>query len=221
VVRDLAEEIVLARGVRHDIEVVVDRIVVKPAVRGRVGEALATALRLADDLALIDVVDVGGSGGEGDRRAGAGRGSEGSWWLSRSGACPTCEVSFPEISPRLFSFNNPFGACARCSGLGCESVFDERLIVPDERRSLAEGAIAAWDLREARGYYRKLLEQVAAHLGIELDTPWCRLPAAARRKLLEGDPALEVSVARVTRRFDGVLGDLARRLEAEGGRADA
>ncbi|MEZ4332214.1 MAG: excinuclease ABC subunit UvrA [Myxococcota bacterium] len=201
--RDLAEEIVLARGARHDIEVVVDRLVVKPGVETRLGESLATALRLADDLALIDVV------------------GEGSWWLSRSGACPTCELSFPEISPRLFSFNNPFGACARCSGLGRQPVFDPSLIVPDEARSLAEGAIVAWDLREARGYYRKLLAQVADALGIDLETPWRALPAAARRKLLEGDPSLEVSVARVTRPFDGVLGDLERRLEAEGGRADA
>ncbi|MFO0691175.1 MAG: excinuclease ABC subunit UvrA, partial [Myxococcota bacterium] len=205
VMRDLAEDIVLARGARHDIELVVDRIVVKPEVRARLTESLGTALRLADDLALVDVAEDGGE----------------AWWLSRSGACPTCELSFPEISPRLFSFNNPYGACATCSGLGQQPVFDRALIVPDESRSLADGAIACWDLGAARGYYRKLLEQVADHLGIELATPWRALPAAARRAILEGDPALEIRVAKLVQPFDGVLGDLARRLEDEGGRADA
>jgi excinuclease ABC subunit A len=154
--RDLAEDIVLARGARHDIEIVVDRIAVKPGVRPRLAESLATALRLADDLALIDVVD--GSEGEPGRAGakgaasgaaskaaakassnGSSNASANSWWLSRSGACPTCEISFPELSPRLFSFNNPFGACATCSGLGQQSWFDPRRIVPDPSRTLAEG----------------------------------------------------------------------------------
>ncbi|MEZ4282925.1 MAG: excinuclease ABC subunit UvrA [Myxococcota bacterium] len=208
VLRDLAEDIVLARGARHDIEIVVDRIAVKPGVRARLGESLATALRLADDLALIDVVE-----GEGV--------DAGSWWLSRSGACPTCDISFPELSPRLFSFNNPFGACKACSGLGQQGYFDPQRCVPDPERTLAEGAIAAFDLKEARGFYRKLLERIAEPLGIDLDTPWRALPAAARRKLLEGDPALEIPIGRSVRPFDGVLGDLERRLEANEGRVDA
>jgi excinuclease ABC subunit A len=232
--RDLAEDIVLARGARHDIEIVVDRIAVKPGVRPRLAESLATALRLADDLALIDVVD--GNEGEPGRAGAKGavpgaaskaaakassNPSSNAWWLSRSGACPTCEISFPELSPRLFSFNNPFGACATCSGLGQQSWFDPRRIVPDPSRTLAEGAIAAFDLKEARGYYRKLLEKVAAHLGIDLDTPWHALPGEVRRKLLEGDPTLELPIERLVRPFDGVLGDLERRLEANDGRVDA
>ncbi len=228
--RDLAEDISLARGARHDIEIVVDRIAVKPGVRPRLAESLATALRLADDLALIDVVDgsEGGPGRDGAKGAASRATSSASpnassneWWLSRSGACPTCEISFPELSPRLFSFNNPFGACATCSGLGQQSWFDPRRIVPDPTRTLAEGAIAAFDLKEARGYYRKLLEKVALHLGIDLDTPWQALPAEARRKLLEGDPSLELPIERLVRPFDGVLGDLERRLEAAAGRVDA
>ena len=226
VLRDLAEDITLARGARHDIEIVVDRIAVKEGVRARLTESLATALRLADDLALIDVVHFdGGDGANGGAAGGdppaSAAARANSWWLSRSGACPTCEISFPELSPRLFSFNNPFGACATCSGLGQQPVFDPRLIVPDEALSLADGAIAAWDLRESRGYYRKLLEKVAAHLEISLDTPWRELPAEARRKLIEGDPAYELSLEKVERSFDGVLGDLRRRLEDLGGRADA
>ncbi|MCB9723935.1 MAG: excinuclease ABC subunit UvrA [Spirochaetaceae bacterium] len=226
-IRDLGEDISLARGKRHDIEIVVDRLVVKPSIRTRLTESLATALRLADDLALIDVVD-----GE-------------PWWLSRSGACPACDNSFPEISPRLFSFNNPFGACPACSGLGVESFFDPERLVPDDSLSLAEGAIAAWDLEEARGYYRRLLETLADHYGFRLDVPWKKLSKTHRERILAGDPdyALEMDVPLAARRsgrgrrsasskrgsqrttiarpFDGVLGDLARRLEAAGGRADA
>jgi excinuclease ABC subunit A len=218
-IHDLAEEIELARGSRHDIEIVVDRLVVKPAVRARLAESLATALRLADDLALIDVV--------GDE----------SWWLSRSGACPRCEVSFPEISPRLFSFNNPFGACSECSGLGQQRVFDPVRLVPDTSLSLAEGAIAAWDLEEANGYYAGILDELAAHYEFSLDTSWKRLPKKTRDRILHGDPDLELEIALPSRRgrrrrkrakaasvarvWDGVLGDLGRRLEVGGARAEA
>ncbi len=216
---DLGEDIELARSKRHDIEIVVDRIVVKETARGRLAESLGTALRLADDLAMIDVA------------------GEEPWWLSRSGACPSCELSFPEISPRLFSFNNPFGACDDCSGLGEQPVFDPARLVPDESLSLEEGAIAAWDLDEAQGYYRRLLETVAADHGVALDKPWKKLPKKAHKLLLEGDPdyelVLEVPVKgrgrrRKTRReeivraFDGVIGDLERRLaNATGSAANA
>jgi len=220
-IRELGEEIELARGARHDIEIVIDRLIVKPGVRVRLSESLATALRLADDLALIDVV------GEED------------WWLSRSGACPRCEISFPEISPRLFSFNNPFGACPDCGGLGHRRVFDESRIVPDASLSLAQGAIAAWDLEADRGYSARLLAGLAEHFAFSLDTPWRRLPKRIREKLMHGDPdhhiRLEVTLASrrgrgrraggartetIERAFDGVLGDLERRLEAGGAAAE-
>ncbi len=218
-IHDLGGEIEIARGARHEIEIVIDRLVIKQSIRARLTESLSTALRLADDLALIDVV------------------GDDPWWLSRSGACPTCENSFPEISPRLFSFNNPFGACDACSGLGRIAVFDAKRIVPDEELSLGEGAIAAWDLNESRGYYRRLLETVAENFDFSLETPWKKLSKKQRRLLLEGDPEyvleLEVPVASrgrrkrrtrsetVTRAFDGVLGDLDRRLEVAAGRAAA
>jgi excinuclease ABC subunit A len=224
---DLSNEIEIARGARHDIEIVIDRVVVKESVRARLTESLSTALRLADDLALIDILEETESGQ--------------SWWLSRTGACPTCENSFPEISPRLFSFNNPFGACQACSGLGYQQVFDPALIVPDESRTLADGAIEAWDLNEAQGYYRRLLEALAAHYDFSLETPWKKLTKRLREKLMAGDPAFELeleipAVARgrgrgrrrgrkstetITRPFDGVLGDLGRRLELGGGRGQA
>jgi len=214
--RQLDEEIDLARGARHDIELVVDRLVIKDGVQPRLAESLGTALRLADDLAVIDVID------------------QEDWWLSRSGACPRCEISFPEISPRLFSFNNPFGAYQSCSGLGRTAVFDAARIVPNPSLSLEEGAIAAWDLDEARGYYRRLLETLAADRGFDLGRPWAKLSKKAKTWLLEGDPnyelEIEVPVARrgrrrrtrtekVVRPYDGVFGDLARRLEASSGAA--
>ncbi|MBJ18877.1 MAG: excinuclease ABC subunit UvrA [bacterium] len=216
-IHDLAEEIEIARGARHEIEIVIDRLVIKESARARLTESLSTALRLADDLALIDIV------------------GEEPWWLSRSGACPTCENSFPEISPRLFSFNNPFGACRACGGLGEIAVFDPKRIVPNEALSLSEGAIAAWNLDETRGYYRRLLETVAKDFDFSLEEPWRKLTKKQRLLLLEGDPGyqleLEVPVAgrgrrkrrtrseKVVRAFDGVLGDLTRRLEVTVGRA--
>ncbi|MGB0619318.1 MAG: excinuclease ABC subunit UvrA [Myxococcota bacterium] len=215
-IHDLSEEIEIARGARHDIEIVVDRLVLKESIRPRLSESLSTALRLADDLAIIDVV--------GDEP----------WWLSRSGACPTCENSFPEISPRLFSFNNPFGACDGCNGLGLIEEFDPVRIVPDDSLSLGEGAIAAWDLSEARGYYRRLLETIAADHGIDLEKPWKKLSKKARGLILNGaaDYELEMAVPvagrgrrrrtrteKLVRIFDGVLGDLARKEEAASGAA--
>jgi excinuclease ABC subunit A len=221
---DLSEEIEIARGARHDIEIVVDRIAVKESVRGRLTESLSTALRLADDLAIVELPS--------SPRAGKPE----SWWLSRKGACPTCENSFPEISPRLFSFNNPFGACQSCGGLGVEWNFDPARIVPDESQSIAEGAIAPWDLDANQGYYRRLLESLASHYEFSLDTPWKKLPKRLRENLINGDSsyelALEIPLARrgrrrrkrvetITRAFDGVMGDLTRQLENAGGRGSS
>jgi excinuclease ABC subunit A len=228
---DLAEDIEIARNVRHDIEIVVDRLVIKESVRARLTESLGAALRLADDLALIDIVSKGTGAGSAKEEA-----EPESWWLSRTGACPTCDNSFPEISPRLFSFNNPFGACKACHGLGVESVFDVARIIPDESRSIQEGAIAPWNLEDNHGYYQHLLETLAAHYSFSLDTPWKKLPKALREKLIEGDSSFELEIeipsvgggrrrrARsevIRRSFDGVIGDLTRRLESVGGRGQA
>jgi len=201
---ELGEEIALARQARHDIDLVVDRIAVRPAARPRLAESIETALRLAEGLVRIDV----GPGRE-------------AWLLSESNACPSCGVSFPELAPRLFSFNGPHGACPRCGGLGTRDEFDPARIVPDAERPLA-AAIEPWGAgRRQPAYYAQLLASLASHFEVTLETPWRELPEAVRRGILHGT-ADEISFAlerrgrkqRVARRWDGVIGELERRREA-------
>ncbi len=199
-VHELGSEIKLARTKKHDIELVVDRIAVRESVRARIVESLETALRLAEGLALVE--------GDGGREL-----------LSRSNACADCGVSFPELAPRMFSFNSPAGACERCDGLGSSAELDPAKLVPDPDRPLAE-AIAPWGGRGMARYYRQVLAGVAEALGVSLQTPWRELPAKAREQILSGTGAREIPFAfgkrglsKVTRRFDGVLGELERRRE--------
>jgi excinuclease ABC subunit A len=209
--RDLSEDIKLARQQTHDIDLVVDRLVVKESARGRISASLETALRLAGGLVRLDT------------------GGEGLEVLSQSNACSRCGISFPEIAPRMFSFNSPHGACPTCDGLGMRHAFDPALLVPDPTRTLAEGAIAPWSGRGAPRYYRQLLAALAAHLGIELDTPWAELPKPARHAIVHGLGNEDLSMTlvrkgrseRVRRRFAGVLGDLERRAQAENQRGPA
>jgi excinuclease ABC subunit A len=203
--RDLADEIPLSKQHKHSIDLVVDRLVTKESIRGRVAESIETALRLADDLVAISI-------GDGDEE----------WLLSERNACVDCGVSYPEISPRMFSFNSPHGACPRCGGLGTREEFDAARIVPDRAKSLAEGAIAPWSGRRAPRYYRQLIAALAAHYEIGLDTPWSELPKRARNGILFGSGSEEIELAlergrkreSFRRRWDGVVGELERRLEA-------
>ncbi len=238
---DLGDEITLARNSPHDIEVVVDRLVVKEAARPRIAESIETAIKLADGLVHIDR-EPPPAGNRGDparassrarppasapnrgaraQRSEASRSSE-QWTVSEKNACIECGFSFPEIAPRFFSFNSPAGACKGCDGLGTRKVFDAERVVTDPDRSLARGAIEPWGRRPGR-YYKQLLATVAGHLGVHLDTPWRELPRKAQRALLHGTGRSELHFAferggrseRVKRRFDGVLGDLERRVAAD------
>jgi excinuclease ABC subunit A len=199
--RELSEEIALARHTAHDIDVVVDRIAVRESARPRIADSLETALRLAGGRVLVDV----GPGGE-------------EWLLSEANACVTCGTSFPELAPRMFSFNSPHGACPRCGGLGTRDELDPARVVPDASKSLADGAIAPWGGRRAPRYYRQLLDALAQHFGIALDTPWEKLPERAQHGILHGtrEPLLfrlerAGRAQSVRRRWDGVLGELERR----------
>ncbi len=168
IVYDLQEDIKLDKNIKHNISVVVDRLVVKEGIRKRLADSLETALRLADGLVVIDC------GGEEDL-------------YSVKYACPDCGISIEEIEPRLFSFNTPYGACPDCGGLGFKQVVDEALICPDKTKTLREGAITigGWFL-ESKQTNQMYIEAVAGHYGIDMDTPVKDLPKAQYDILMYG-----------------------------------
>lgn len=153
-VRSLEEEIELDKNKRHHVELVVDRFPVKPANAPRLAEALEMALKLAEGLVLVQV-------------------GEEEVVLSEKFACPRCGISLPEISPRLFSFNNPQGACPQCTGLGVTLEIDPQLLIPNPRLSISEGAILP--LHRNHHEFYQILECIAEYYGFDLDTPVCRL----------------------------------------------
>ncbi len=164
-IRELSEEIALEKNKKHAIEAVVDRIVVRDGIRDRLADSFETALRLGEGLAVVLQED----------------GKDA--LFSQNYACPTCGESIAELSPRMFSFNNPYGACPACSGLGFHLEPDEDLIVPDSRRSLREGAIAPWATSE---YYGQLVLAAARAIGADPDAPFGKLSPEQRRLLLSG-----------------------------------
>ncbi len=165
--RELSEDIQLTKQKKHTIDVVVDRIIVREGIRDRLADSFETALRLADGLALVQ------------------RGEDDDVVFSQNYACPTCGESLAELSPRMFSFNNPYGACPACSGLGFHLEPDPDLIAPNAKRSLREGAIAPWATSE---YYGQLVLAAAAAIGADPDKPWEDLLPEQRDQLLLGLP---------------------------------
>jgi len=211
---DLADDVKLARTKRHDIDVVIDRLVVKEKMGPRLAGSIETATRLADGLCIIDIV---GGGPAGDPT------SPDEWLLSRRNACVDCGVNFPELAPRFFSFNNPAGACPSCNGLGLVRRFDPALVVPEEDAPL-RSAIEPWQRKRTVKYYATVLADLADHLKVDLDTPWRELAAKTRKAVLEGvkgEVPFSVGLRptrggkprknRVKRPWKGVLDELARR----------
>ncbi len=204
--RELDEEIVLDKNRRHTIEVVVDRIVVKPPARSRLAEALELALARSEGLALVEVRPR--EGGRGERLV-----------FSERFACPKCGVSFPEMSPRVFSFNSPHGACPACDGLGTRLAVAPDRVVPDPGKTLAEGAVAPWAGKNGV-FFRQMLQALQKHLGLDLHTPWRDLPEPVRRAVLYGTGEEAVDFAfqarnstyRFRKPFEGVIPRLERRL---------
>jgi len=208
---ELVEGLALARNKAHDIELVVDRVIVKESARSRLEESLQTALDLADGLAGVEVL------ADEEREPAL-------WSFSRHNSCPDCGLSFPELAPRLFSFNNPAGACPDCGGLGTQPELDPARVVPDASVALEEGAIAPWRGARQRRYYDALVAALADHYGVAPGTPWSRIPRKAQRGILfgAGRPVISLSIRRGRRRretlereWDGVLGELRRRAEEE------
>ncbi len=186
---DLSEEIKLDKNIKHSIEIVVDRLVIKEGIERRLTDSLENVLELAGGLAIVDVID-----GE-------------SLTFSQSFACPDCEISISEIEPRSFSFNNPFGACPDCFGLGYKMEFDARLMIPDESLSLNGGAVQVmgWQSSKDKGSFsHALLEALAAEYGFDLDTPWRELSPEAKEVLISGTGGKEVKVYYKGQRGEGV-----------------
>ncbi len=157
----------------HDIDLVVDRVVVEDRARQRITEAVETALKAGKGFAILSVIE-----GETSRDL----------LFSEHMACPFCNISYPEIEPRLFSFNSPYGACPECSGLGIRMDIDIDRVVPDKEKSLAEGALEPWR-KGGRGYimyYRSLLREFCYAAGIDMDVPFKRLPSSQKRQILYG-----------------------------------
>ena len=180
-VRELSEPIRLPKNYKHTIEVVVDRLVAKPDIRRRVADSLETALELAEGIAAIAVTTH--DGGEEIQN------------FSQALACTFCGLSFDELAPRNFSFNSPYGACQTCDGLGIKLEVDAELVVPDPDLTINEGAIAPWASNTLEYWYR-VLEAVAEAHAFSLDTPWKKLPKAARDVVLYGSDERSTSATR-------------------------
>jgi excinuclease ABC subunit A len=197
----------LDKKLKHDIDVVVDRVVVKPDLGSRLAESLEQALRLADGLATAEWATVDEGATEPKRLL-----------FSERFACPVSGFTITEIEPRLFSFNNPFGACPACDGLGAKLTFDADLVIPDKDKTLHHGAVAPW----ARGpspLYTQTLQALARHYGFSMDTPWFKLDDRARKVILSGTGSEKVKFTyddqarkyEVSKPFEGVLPNLERR----------
>ena len=197
---ELGSDITLDKNKKHTIEVVVDRLVVKEGLGSRLNDSLETALRLADGIVRVEVV-----GGD-------------SMLFSEHHACVECGISYPEVTPRMFSFNNPFGACPDCTGLGTRMYFDAEQVVPNPELSLREGAIVPWESRTGF-YYQQLLEALSDHYEFELTLPFAQLPEKIRQILLHGSGKEQVRFFFdqggrrhfYEKTFEGVIPNLERR----------
>jgi excinuclease ABC subunit A len=200
--RRLDEEIALDKKFKHDIAVVVDRLVMKGELRKRLADSIETAVALADGLVEVELVDTGEV-----------------QTYSEKFACPVHGPSLVELEPRIFSFNSPHGACPRCTGLGSQMEIDPELVVPDPTLSIGEGAIAPWAV-SASEYYDQLIQAISERYEIDLDTPWDELADSARDFFLHGTNGDRVQVSyrnRFGRRrsyattFEGIVPNLERR----------
>ena len=199
---DLGEEIKLEKNKKHNIDVYIDRLVLEPEkIRVRLADSLETALRQADGIVKIELID-----------------TDQTLTFSEKFACPDCGVSYPEISPRLFSFNNPYGACPECDGLGTRMYFDPELIIQNPNLSIKEGAIAPWAKRHSI-FFNDMLRSLARHFNFDLNTPWKKLPKKVREAILYGSGEEEIEfrikyedgIWRDWRPFEGIIPNLDRR----------
>jgi len=191
----------LSKSQKHTIDVVVDRLKVREDMRQRLAESFETALRHAEGRAIALEMD-----------------SNTEHLFSAKFACPVCAYSLQELEPRLFSFNNPMGACPKCDGLGVIQFFDPKRVVAHPDLSLAAGAIRGWDRRNQ--FYFQLLTSLAAHFQFDIDTPWCELPEDVRQVVLYGSGRQVIPFSYLNERgratvrehtFEGIIPNLERR----------
>ncbi len=213
--RRLDEEIVLDKKFKHDISIVVDRLVMKPDLRRRLSESVEAAASLAGGLVEVELVE------EKNKQAHGGGHSGGRLLFSEQFACLGCGTSISELEPRIFSFNSPHGACERCHGLGFQRVVDPELVVPDPTLSLEEGALQPWRLGHSR-YWKRVVEAVAETYGVDIAAPWQELPESDREIFLHGTGSERHKVSYRNRfgrsrsyavRFEGIVNNLERRYE--------
>ncbi|MBR6005104.1 MAG: excinuclease ABC subunit UvrA, partial [Clostridia bacterium] len=203
IIYDLSEKIKLDKNIKHNIEVVVDRLVIKENIRSRLVDSIETATKLSDGVLLVDIVD-------GDEKL-----------FSLNYACPEHGVSMEELEPRSFSFNNPFGACKTCSGLGLFMKPDENLVVPDGSLSILQGAIklSGWSVADGGTIAQMYYEGLAKEYNFSLDTPFEKLPEEAKRVIFYGTNGKKFKMERRNEYgsgtyltdFEGVINNLERR----------
>jgi len=213
VVHPLTDPPKLKKQEKHDIEVVVDRLTVKATAKQRLTDSVETALGLADGIVVLDFV-------ERDEHDPHGAPTE--QRFSERLACPNAHaLAVDDLEPRSFSFNSPYGACPECSGLGIRKEVDPELVVPDPDLTLADGAVAPWAMGHNSDYFTRMLAGLGEALGFDVDTPWRKLPAKARKAILEGcDEQVHVRYRNRYGRtrsyyadFEGVMAFLQRRME--------
>lgn len=206
---ELTEDIKLEKNNKHNIEVIVDRLVVKEGIEKRLSDSVESVLKLSEGLLYVDIID-------GEQLT-----------FSQNFACPDCGISIDEIEPRIFSFNNPFGACPECHGLGIRMEFDEELLIPDQDKSLIDGAIAApgWQSAGDKGSYtRSILEALAKEYHFNLDTPYEELSEEVRHMFIHGTDGKTVKVHYQGQRgvgiydvaFEGLIRNIERRYRETG-----
>ncbi len=206
----------LDKNKKHTIEAVIDRFKVRPDMEQRLAESFETALQIASGIAIASFMDDEDADEKSKGRKGAKKPAD--LVFSSLFACPVCGHSITELEPRLFSFNNPAGACETCDGLGLKQFFDEKRVIVDDSLSLAEGAIRRWDRRNI--YYFQLLTSLAEHYGFSLETPWNKLPKKFQKIILHGSGTDKVDFSFVNERgdnftrshaFEGILPNMERR----------
>ncbi|MEA2357303.1 MAG: excinuclease subunit, partial [Solirubrobacteraceae bacterium] len=207
--RMLEDEIVLDKKLKHDVSVVVDRLVMRDDLRKRLADSVETAVALADGMVEIETVPREGTGQDAPRIT----------LYSEKFACPDHGPVIPELEPRIFSFNSPHGACPRCTGLGSQMEIDPDLVVPDPSLSIGEGALAPW-AGSASQYYEQITQAIAEKYDIDLEAPWETLDEAARELFLNGTNGDRIQVSYRNRygrqrsyatRFEGIVPNLERR----------